>query len=82
MLFPLTASRWDLEAAAHLLVRAAFGEPPKKCRRPSRWDRKKAVESLISAPLEKDLTPAWARPDDQDELRAQIQEATAPEENT
>jgi hypothetical protein len=30
MLFPLTASRWDLEAAAHLLVRAGFGDPPQE----------------------------------------------------
>ncbi len=76
---PLPASRWDFDAAAYLLVRAGFGGSRKKFKRLSRWDRKSRVDSLINPPLENELPPARANPDDQDELRAQMQEAATPE---
>jgi uncharacterized protein (DUF1800 family) len=80
MLSPLTASRWDFDAAAHLLVRAGFGGPPEQIQKTFALGPEKAVDSLINAPPENDLPPAWARPDDQDELRAQMQEAATPQE--
>ena len=40
----------------------------------------KAVDSLINAPPENYPPPAWATPDDEDELRAQVKEAATPEE--
>ena len=76
MLSPLTASRWDFDAAAHLLVRAGFGGSPEEIQKIYALGPEKAVDSLINAPLENDLPPAWATPDDQDELRAEMQEAT------
>ncbi len=80
MLSPLTASRWDFDAAAHLLVRAGFGAPPEEIQKTFALGPEKAVDSLINAPLENDLPPAWATPDDQDELHAQMQEAATPQE--
>jgi uncharacterized protein (DUF1800 family) len=80
MLSPLTASRWDFDAAAHLLVRAGFGGSPDEIQKMYALGPEKAVDSLINAPLENDLQPAWARPDDQDELHAKMQEAATPQE--
>src|SRR5580692_5358739 len=80
MLSPLTASRWDFDAAAHLLARAGFGGPPEQIQKTFALGPEKAVDSLINAPPENDLPPAWARPDDQDELRTQMQEAATPQE--
>jgi uncharacterized protein (DUF1800 family) len=80
MLSPLTASRWDFDAAAHLLVRAGFGGPPKEIQKTFALGPEKAVDSLIDAPPENDLPPAWATPNDQDQLRAQMQEAATPQE--
>jgi hypothetical protein len=71
MLSPLTASRWDFDAAAHLLVRAGFGGPPEEIQKIFALGPEKAVDSLINAPPENDLPPAWATPNDQDELRAE-----------
>ncbi len=80
MLSPLTASRWDFDAAAHLLVRAGFGGPPEEIQKIFALGPEKAVDSLINAPPENDLPPAWATPDDQDELHAEMQEAATPQE--
>jgi uncharacterized protein (DUF1800 family) len=80
MLSPLTGSRWDFDAAAHLLVRAGFGGSPEEIQKIYALGLEKAVDSLINAPLENDLPPAWARPDDQDELHAAMQEAATPQE--
>jgi uncharacterized protein (DUF1800 family) len=80
MLSRLSASRWDFDAAAHLVVRAGFGGLPQEIERTLRLGPEKAVDSLINAPPENNLPPAWAKPDDQDELRAQIQAAVTLEE--
>jgi uncharacterized protein (DUF1800 family) len=80
MLSPLTASRWNYDAAAHLLVRAGFGAPPEGIQKTLALGPEKAVDLLINAPPENELPPTWATPDDQDELRAQMQEAATPQE--
>src|SRR5271170_3579701 len=80
MLSPLTASRWNYDAAAHLLVRAGFGTPPEGIQKTLTLGPEKAVDLLINAPPENELPPTWATPDDQDELRAQMQEAATPQE--
>ena len=80
MLSPLTASRWDFDAAAHLLVRAGFGGSPDEIEKIYALGPEKAVDSLINAPLENDFPPAWARPDDQNELHAEMEEAATPQE--
>lgn len=80
MLSPIASSRWDFDAAAHLMVRAGFGTDPSEIRKIRALGPEKAVESLINAPVENYPTPAWATPDDQDELRAQVKEAATPDE--
>jgi hypothetical protein len=80
MLFPITSSRWDFGDAAHLLVRAGFGGGAAEIQKILALGPEKAVDSLMNAPLEDNLPPTWAKPDDQAELRAQFQEATTPDE--
>jgi len=80
MLSPITSSRWDFDAAAHLLVRAGFGGKPPEIQRILALGPEKAVNSLINAPPQIDPAPTWATPDDQDQLRALFQEAGTPEE--
>src|SRR3984957_3532477 len=80
MLSRITPDRWDFDAAAHLMVRAGFGADPSEIRKMRALGPEKAVESLISSPVESYLPPIWATPDDQDELRAQVKEADTPDE--
>jgi uncharacterized protein (DUF1800 family) len=80
MLSPVTADRWNFDAAAHLLVRAGFGGIPAEIQKTLTLGPEKAVSSLINTSPENYPPPAWAAPDDQDELRAQVQEAATPEE--
>jgi uncharacterized protein (DUF1800 family) len=80
MLSPITADRWDFDSAAHLLVRAGFGGGPAEIQKTWALGPEKAVNSLINTWPENYPPPAWATTDDQDELRAQVQEAVTPEE--
>jgi len=50
MLSPITANRWDFDAAAHLLVRAGFGGDPSEISKLWALGPEKAVDSLINAP--------------------------------
>jgi uncharacterized protein (DUF1800 family) len=80
MLFPISSSRWDFDDAAHLLVRAGFGGSPAEIQKVWALGPEKAVDSLIDAPPENIAPPTWATPDDEAELRAQLQEAATPDE--
>ena len=80
MLSPVPTNRWDFDTAAHLLVRAGFGGTPTAIQNFRALGPEKAVDSLINAPVDNYPPPTWATPDDEDELRAQIQEASTPEE--
>jgi uncharacterized protein (DUF1800 family) len=80
MLSPITANRWDFDAAAHLLVRAGFGGDPSEINKLRALGPEKAVDSLINVPPGNYPPPAWATPDDETELRAQVKEAATPEE--
>ncbi len=80
MLSPIVANQWNFDTAAHLLVRAGFGADPAEIEKIQALGPEKAVESLFNVSPENYPPPTWAQPDDQAELRAQIQEATTPEE--
>jgi uncharacterized protein (DUF1800 family) len=80
MLSPITANRWDFDAAAHLLVRAGFGGDPSEINKIRALGPEKAVDSLINAVPGIYPPPAWATPDDEDELRNLVQEAATPVE--
>ena len=80
MLSPITANRWDFNAAAHLLVRAGFGGDPSEIDKIQAMGPEKAVDFLVNAPAGNYPAPAWATPDDENELRALVKEAATPEE--
>jgi uncharacterized protein (DUF1800 family) len=78
MLSPITASQWDFDAAAHLSVRAGFGADPGGIEKTLALGPHKAVASLLHAPADDYPFPVWAQPNDQDELRAEFQQAATP----
>jgi uncharacterized protein (DUF1800 family) len=80
MLAPFAPVRWDFDAAAHLIVRAGFGEHPAEIEKVQALGVARAVDSLVDAVPDHYPPPAWANPHDQDELRSQVQEALTPEE--
>ena len=58
MLAPLPANEWTLEAAAHLLNRAAFGGSPQEIQKLHAMGHAAAVRSLLHAGEDDDLYPA------------------------
>lgn len=58
MLAPLPANEWTLQAAAHLLNRAAFGGSPEEIQRLHAMGHAAAVRSLLHAGEDEDLYPA------------------------
>ena len=65
MLRQLPSSRWDYQAAAHLLNRAGFGGPPAEIEKFERWGLEKTVSYLVDYEQVPDATPDpdWAKPD-------------------
>jgi uncharacterized protein (DUF1800 family) len=80
MLSPLAPSRWNFDAAAHLVVRAGFGGRPDEVQKVQALGLERAVDMLVEATPDHYPPPAWADPHDQDELRLQVQEALTPEQ--
>jgi len=80
MLSPLAPSRWNFDAAAHLIVRAGFGGRPDEIQKVQALGLERAVDMLVEATPDHYPPPAWADPHDQDELRLQVQEALTPEQ--
>jgi uncharacterized protein (DUF1800 family) len=80
MLSPITGNRWDFNAAAHLLVRAGFGGDPSEIDKIQAMGPQKAVDFLINAPAGNYPAPAWATPDDENELRVLVKEAATAQE--
>jgi hypothetical protein len=80
MLSPLAPSRWNFDAAAHLVVRAGFGGRPDEIQKVQALGLERAVDMLVEATPDHYPPPAWADPHDQDELRLQVQEALTPEQ--
>ena len=50
MLSPITANRWDFNAAAHLLVRAGFGGDPSEIDKIQAMGPEKAKKSFVHYP--------------------------------
>jgi uncharacterized protein (DUF1800 family) len=80
MLSPLAPTRWNFDAAAHLVVRAGFGGRPDEIQKVQALGLERAVGMLVEATPDHYPPPAWADPHDQDELRLQAQEALTPEQ--
>jgi uncharacterized protein (DUF1800 family) len=80
MLTPLSSSRWDFDAAAHLLVRAGFGGTPDEIQRTLAVGPERAVNALVNAVPDNVPPPSWAAPGDEQDLREQLKGATTPDE--
>jgi uncharacterized protein (DUF1800 family) len=80
MLTPLVSTRWDFDAAAHLLVRAGFGGTPAEFQKTLALGLEQAVNSLVSAEPDNLQPPSWAATDDEQDLREQLKVAATPAE--
>jgi uncharacterized protein (DUF1800 family) len=79
MLTPLSSSKWDFAAAAHLLNRAGFGGTPDEIEKLAALGHSRAVASLVDFEKIPDSTPAldWAHPDpDRAKKRLALRDAT------
>jgi uncharacterized protein (DUF1800 family) len=65
MLKPLSKSKWNYAAAAHLLNRAGFGGPPSEVQKLVKMGHDKAVDYFVEYEKIPDETtkPTWAKPD-------------------
>jgi uncharacterized protein (DUF1800 family) len=65
MLKPISATRWNYNAAAHLLSRAGFGGTPVEVQKLVELGPEKAVDSLVNFESVPDSTPGpeWAKVD-------------------
>jgi uncharacterized protein (DUF1800 family) len=81
MLALLPSSKWDNDAAGHLLVRAGFGGSPEEIQDLADSGVQPSVEKLLSsAPAEATPPPSWAYPNNLKDLLDQIRSSSTPEE--
>jgi uncharacterized protein (DUF1800 family) len=80
MLTPLPPSRWDFDAAGHLLVRAGFGGSSTEIQRLAEQGLQQSVEKLLTTVATQAAPPTWAYPTSLRELVGQIRSATTPED--
>ena len=80
MLAPLPASRWDYDAAGHLLVRAGFGGSSAEIQELTDRGLQQSVEKLLSPATAQPTPPSWAYPASLRDLVDQIRSSTTPEE--
>jgi uncharacterized protein (DUF1800 family) len=80
MLTPLPSSKWDYDAAGHLLVRAGFGGSPAEVQDLADRGIQPSVEKLLNAVPAESMPPSWAYPNSLKDLFDHIRSSTTPEE--
>jgi uncharacterized protein (DUF1800 family) len=80
MLALLPSSKWDYDAARHLLVRAGFGGSPEEIQGFADSGVQPSVEKLLSSAPAETTPPSWAYPNSLKDLFDQIRSSSAPEE--
>jgi uncharacterized protein (DUF1800 family) len=80
MLTPLPSSRWDYDAAGHLLVRAGFGGSPAEIQELTDCGLQQGIEKLLTSVPTQPAAPTWAYPTSLKDLFDQIRLAATPEE--
>jgi hypothetical protein len=81
MLTPLPPARWNYEAAAHLAVRAGFGQTPDELQKWSQQGLEATLNHLLQTPPDNGSPPDWAYPTRDDDLLQRIRNpATTPDE--
>jgi uncharacterized protein (DUF1800 family) len=81
MLAPLPPDYWSAEAAAHLALRAGFGQTPDESKKWSQQGMEAMLDHLVQTPSDNVAPPEWAYPTRDEDLLQRIRNpATTPEE--
>ena len=81
MLAPLPPDYWSAEAAAHLALRAGFGQTPDESKKWSQQGMEAMLSHLLQTPPDNVAPPEWAYPTRDEDLLQRIRNpATTPEE--
>src|SRR5215469_15662756 len=81
MLPPLPPDYWSAEAAAHLALRAGFGQMPDESKKWSEQGMEAMLNHLLQTPADNVVPPDWAYPTRDEDLLQRIRNpATTPEE--
>ena len=75
MLNPLTAGNWNYDAAAHLALRASFGEPPAELEKWVSQGLDSTLEHVLYTPPPAATAPDWAYPTRDEDLLPRIRNA-------
>ena len=68
MLAPLPPNRWNPETAAHLALRAGFGQTPDESKKWSQQGLEVTLKHLLQTPPDNLAPPAWAYPTRDEDL--------------
>jgi hypothetical protein len=80
MLTPLQSSKWDYDAAGHLLVRAGFGGSIAEIQDLADRGMQQSLEKLLNSAPAASIPPTWAHTNSLKDLLDQIRSSTTPEE--
>jgi hypothetical protein len=70
MLAPLPPDYWSAEAAAHLALRAGFGQTPDESKKWSQQGMEAMLDHLLQTPADNVAPPEWAYPTRDEDLLA------------
>src|SRR5260221_4301806 len=83
MLNPIASANWNYDAAAHLALRASFGEPPAELEKRINQGLDSTLEHLLRTPPPSLAPPDWAYPTRDEDLLSRIRNAeTTAEDRT
>ena len=72
MLNPIASANWNYDAAAHLALRASFGEPPAELEKWINQGLDSTLEHLLRTPPPSVAPPDWAYPTRDEDLLSQL----------
>ncbi len=75
MLNPIASANWNYDAAAHLALRASFGEPPAELEKRINQGLDSTLEHLLRTPPPSVAPPDWAYPTRDEDLLSRIRNA-------
>jgi Protein of unknown function (DUF1800) len=81
MLTPLTPDRWNPETAAHLALRAGFGQTPDESKKWSQQGLEVTLNHLLQTPADNLAPPAWAYPTRDEDLLQRLRNPATTAEN-
>lgn len=81
MLNPIASANWNYDAAAHLALRASFGEPPAELEKWVNQGLDSTLERLLRTPSPSVAPPDWAYPTRDEDLLSCIRNAATAAED-